>query len=316
MTFFGGVRDRPSSSANHLVPIDALDDNDGADRDEPIPPSFWDSDVFVVWVDVRTCWTDSEVIADEHFAECLQYISAEELERLRKFHFRLDAAQHLASLLLQHHVIRHLTGVPWRNSFISRTILGRPYFHGARFDYNVSHHSGRVAIGVRLADRRSIGVDLVDPKEASKRWKPGWMDDFTEVFTDREYDQILYGDTTENDPIAKRRLFSFWALKEAYIKATGSGLVTNLKAIEFSSVEDVNLDFKPYTNKIVCIRSSELLDWRFELFALEDGLIFAVATPNDGLLEDQTKIKKICIQDVLKNAETVNPTQVVTSGNA
>jgi phosphopantetheinyl transferase len=180
--------------------------------------------------------------------------------------------------------------------------MGRPFHEQARFDYNVSHHSGRVAIGVRVADSRHIGIDVVDPEDATRNWKPGWIDDFHDIFTESEYAQILRDGKKEIE-ITKRRLFTFWALKEAYTKAVGIGLVADLRTIEFSRVEDVDITERPYTRSTICKVNNEVIDWRFEVFALEDDLILATATTNEGLFgAGTTKIKKIELDYITKVA--------------
>ncbi|KAK9243367.1 hypothetical protein V1506DRAFT_544753 [Lipomyces tetrasporus] len=269
---------------------------------ESTASTVWDLETFILWIDVRSCWIDDSVEAKELFAESLTLVSPEEQNSLRRYHFRRDAAEHLASLLLQHLVISQLADLPWIESRVSRTMMGRPFHETGRFDYNVSHHGGRVAIGVRLADQRHIGIDLVDPEEATRNWKQGWIDDFHDIFSDSEYAQILRDGKKENE-ITKRRLFTFWALKEAYTKAVGIGLVTDLKSIEFTSVEDVDTNERPYTRSTICKVKNELIDWRFEIFALEEGLILASATTNDGLTStDKTKTKKIDLDYVTKAA--------------
>ncbi|KAK9315866.1 hypothetical protein V1522DRAFT_404840 [Lipomyces starkeyi] len=264
--------------------------------------AVWDLETFILWIDVRKCWIEDTVETEERFAESLTLVPPEEQNSLRRFHFRRDAAQHLASLLLQHLVISQLADVPWVESRVSRTFMGRPFHEQARFDYNVSHHSGRVAIGVRVADSRHIGIDVVDPEDATRNWKPGWIDDFHDIFTESEYAQILRDGKKEIE-ITKRRLFTFWALKEAYTKAVGIGLVADLRTIEFSRVEDVDITERPYTRSTICKVNNEVIDWRFEVFALEDDLILATATTNEGLFGGgTTKIKKIELDYITKVA--------------
>ncbi|KAK9241344.1 hypothetical protein V1525DRAFT_7303 [Lipomyces kononenkoae] len=264
--------------------------------------SVWDLETFILWIDVRKYWIEDTVEAEERFAKALTLVAPEEQTSLRRFHFRRDAAQHLASLLLQHLVICQLADVPWVESRVSRTLMGRPFHEQARFDYNVSHHSGRVAIGVRVADQRHIGIDVVDPEDATRNWKPGWIDDFHDIFTESEYAQILR-DGKKEDGITKRRLFTYWALKEAYTKATGIGLVSDLKSIEFSKVEDVDINEKPYTRSTICKVNNGLIDWRFEIFALEGGLVLASATTNEGLFtQTATTVKEIDFDYITKIA--------------
>ncbi|KAK9476626.1 4'-phosphopantetheinyl transferase superfamily [Lipomyces japonicus] len=267
-----------------------------------IPEFTWDAECVVLYADVRSLWLGNSSASEESFAKYVSLLPAYEQLALKKYHFRSDAVQHLVSLLLQHAVISQLQGIAWKDSRITRSTSGRPSYQSARFDYNVSHHGGLVAIGVRTVNSKRIGVDIVDIDEATKNWRSGWENDFHDVFTENEYKTIL----SERDSYKiKRRLFTFWALKEAYTKAIGVGLLSDLKSVEFTNVGDIDVSGLDHYSKTLCKVNGEPIDWRFELFALEKTVIMAVATSNDDLLENKTSVKLINLQDIIKAVHSV-----------
>ncbi|KAK9453895.1 hypothetical protein V1511DRAFT_503515 [Dipodascopsis uninucleata] len=266
----------------------------------------WDQELLLLYMDVENLWSEDNPKKSEEFAEALCLVTAEEQFSLRRYHFRNDTKTHLASLLLQRFVIANLTRESWVKIHIQKTINGRPFCAGADFDYNVSHHGGRVAICVRQVDRHPVGLDLVDLKVATKNWTETsegtkWVKDFTDIFTEVEYSQIM---RSENDiEITKRRLFTFWALKEAYTKAIGVGLVTDLKSIEFSNVPDVCFPHNPHSRSAQCVVNGKPLDWRLDVIAPESDIILALATPETGLVTESTEIRKIDVEDIFKIAQ-------------
>ncbi|KAK9379427.1 uncharacterized protein V2V93DRAFT_387936 [Kockiozyma suomiensis] len=256
------------------------------------------------WVDLRQLWPETEH-GNIQFSCALSYLPTHEQDSVRRFHFRRDASTHLASLLLQHATITSLAQQQWCESSITRSQSGRPSASKpVAFDYSVSHHGSRVVIAVRndkdIALSRRIGADLVDLSSAGT----SHIDDFREVFAPEECASIAPDPSTPAQPVL---LFSYWALKEAYTKALGVGLVTDLHSIVFSNVPNLTLSDLPYSDAIRCHRNGKSLPWRFELFMLDGGLLLAIATPLEGLLHpgEPTAVSPISLQDILVSASTV-----------
>ncbi|KAI5809146.1 hypothetical protein DFH27DRAFT_252541 [Peziza echinospora] len=118
-------------------------------------------------------------------------------------------------------------------------------------DYNVSHHSQLVVLaGLYIPESAAagsniptplIGVDVVPteiPSRQSRVDPSEFLESFTcesaQIFTPLEIKIIMAPPTW-----AKRvkMFYLHWSLKEAYVKAVGTGLVTDLTKIEFRNVK-------------------------------------------------------------------------------
>ncbi|KAL9112545.1 MAG: hypothetical protein Q9227_003116 [Pyrenula ochraceoflavens] len=139
-------------------------------------------------------------------------------------------------------------------------------------EFNVSHQNGLVGIlGCTLPGSTTttteptttdptthspatirLGLDITSPTELRKRPQSvtteeqfyDWADTFTSAFSEAELDEMKYHrvtmdpffEATEEDYIygKMRRFYTFWALKEAYIKMTGEALLAPwLRELEF-----------------------------------------------------------------------------------
>ncbi|KAF8473268.1 hypothetical protein BDZ91DRAFT_395251 [Kalaharituber pfeilii] len=133
------------------------------------------------------------------------------------------------------------------------------------YDYNVSHHSGLVVLAALLPSPflppkpitpatppRQIGVDVV-PSTLARRSHPpedflaSFLNPSAAIFTAREVSAI---NTQATWPLKIRMFYIHWALKEAYVKATGTGLVTDLTLIEFRNVKIFDVD-EPGTRRYI-----------------------------------------------------------------
>ncbi|KAF8242267.1 hypothetical protein K440DRAFT_639331 [Wilcoxina mikolae CBS 423.85] len=182
-------------------------------------------------------------------------------DRIKRYHFPADRYLSLGSALLQRWIIcthysshRTLSSVPLKTDPSS----GRPS-HAATGplrdtlgveDYNTTHHRPPpgerciVALSALTSAtperKRRVGVDIVP---TSHRSDGG---DFVEtfcgdggaagaagVFTPLEIATIMAHESIQE---RVRCLYLFWALKEAYTKAIGMGVVMDLTRVEFRGV--------------------------------------------------------------------------------
>lgn len=83
------------------------------------------------------------------------------------------------------------------------------------------------------------------------------------------------------------RFYRQWALKEAYIKAIGSGLTFSPRRIEITGLDHSERPNSeaPYDPSVLRIDGLERPDWRFKFAALDDGHVACVSRgpPSDAI---------------------------------
>ncbi|KAK6358454.1 hypothetical protein TWF730_007787 [Orbilia blumenaviensis] len=205
----------------------------------------------------------------EEFNEALNHLPATTHEHILKFHRSNDRKLALGSQILQHLIVCKHRNIPFRDVRIVRNFGGipggRPVFTGDNnrvegLEYNVSHHGSVVGIISRLLPPKEggkedegggVGVDILEYEkrphyvdgtlEAVREWAEGFKEG--KVFTGREMGVIdastaAWEGMDEEDKMrgVVKAVHLNWVVKEAYVKAVGTGLVTDLTAVEFGLV--------------------------------------------------------------------------------
>jgi 4'-phosphopantetheinyl transferase len=122
--------------------------------------------------------------------------------------------------------------------------------------FDILHNGTTPTTSSSVANPR-LGVDITCTSESHRGPKQmttsaefaKWVDVFTEMFSARERSDMQHAPVTitdtetnpatqEAETLAKlRRFYTYWSLKEAYIKMVGEGLLASwLRELEFSSV--------------------------------------------------------------------------------
>lgn len=196
-------------------------------------------------------------------------------DTVRKYYHTSDKRMSLASQLLKYFFIHLATGVRWDEIEIQRTPIpeNRP-FYSRQVDFNVSHQAGlTVLTGTRAAETATsnsvprVGVDVTCVNEPARRrdnQQPKtlaelatFVDVFTEVLSSNEIEAIknpintillahnrcltpLYPNENNEETLASyglRLFYCIWALKEAYLKMTGDGILAPwIRELEFFNV--------------------------------------------------------------------------------
>ncbi|GLT88741.1 hypothetical protein SLE2022_067520 [Rubroshorea leprosula] len=173
-----------------------------------------------------------------------------------------DRKRALVSRLLQYTLVREVTGIPYGEINIKRTLEGKPYLDCDKvglefpnFNFNVSHHGDYVAIASEPLCL--VGLDIVSHMIPQIETIPEFIQNFSSYFSNLEWDNIM--NAGSNDEILIE-FYRYWCLKEAYVKAIGSGLSSRLDNVEFhhSSWRDISVKIDGVYKK----------EWRFWLFEL------------------------------------------------
>lgn len=237
---------------------------------------------------------------DPRIAYALSLLPAKEQESVLRYHRPSDAALSLGSYILKHLAITRNCDVSWSASILSRhPENGKPCYvvpkeGGTAVEFNVSHHGEVVVLVASEGSERQVGIDVVkvEMKGAEKEggWER-WVRVFEDVFSKGEIETLVgYTPVAANDEKAKRlrmRLFySYWALKEAYIKLTGEALLAKwLKELEFKKARAPEEAIEGEWGEIVedveiWLGGEKVENVKIELQAL--GSEYMVATAVDG----------------------------------
>lgn len=189
------------------------------------------SDTMIRWRLDTTKWSV------DHYTELLNTLPPSDQDRISRFYFQKDRSMALGSTLLQRKFISEVLGLaPGLIKTIKRDANNRPFLtHKAvrPDDFNVSHH-GNCVVLAGYVRRGRVGVDLTTIEPPSQTESPSeYLENFRDVFSTAEWRDID-GDVS--------KFAQHWALKEAYVKATGTGIVVELKSIEFHHVKYVDAD--------------------------------------------------------------------------
>lgn len=233
------------------------------------------------------CNVATWVLTDSEEREYLALLSSEESTRALKFRFEIDRRRTLLGRLLILYVCRTLLNEPSLhtiNAYLHRTDAGKPVFDLAAYaaavasrsssrprvlHFNVSHHGDWVVIAA--STRVRIGVDVMRYEPVDDVGK--YFDTMEKNFTGFEW-EFIRGDASDSGFVKLNRFYDNWSLKEAYVKATGTGIGLDLRRIDFRVGESIEL--------IVDGRAST--EWRFSKQLLDDEHV--VSTAIEGFDED------------------------------
>lgn len=236
-------------------------------------------DTIDVWyVDPNTV---AQAILDHWYAELLP---ANERKQCDRFLFEKDQRLCLVARALLRSTLSRYRDIPvtgWRFGVGSH---GKPYVllpdNSQELQFNLSHTNGMVVCAVRR--HQPVGIDV----ENTARRAP--LDIAHNYFAPRECQDLSSLDETDQ-PAA---FFTYWTLKESYIKARGLGLAIPLDAFAFrlDACSTPRIEF-----------SEELEDdparWRFFLpDEIAAGYRIAVATMTDQQTPTKLRIEKADLQ--------------------
>ena len=153
-------------------------------------------------------------------------LSGGERERAARFHHLSDRWEFVLGRLMARHLLAARAGVPAGEFRFVENAHGRPEIAHPSLDrplrFNLSHSGGVVACV--LGEAHQIGVDVerldrppIDPRVIRRYCS--------------EQEQASLGAIPET--LRHERFLELWTLKEAYVKARGTGLTLPLRSVSF-----------------------------------------------------------------------------------
>ncbi len=138
---------------------------------------------------------------------------------------------------------------------------GKPYIENAPFRFNISHCDGLVVCAV---SENEIGIDAEAIRTVADRV-------MKRCYSDSE---VAYVNSFRDKDIEFTKL---WTLKESYVKLTGTGIATDLKAVSFdlknatAFSDDVSFSQLVINNKYIVSLCKEEKAERISFDALNTG---------------------------------------------
>ena len=202
---------------------------------------------------------DTATVQDpETLSRYRRLLDPEECARLDRFHFARDRHVFLVSHALLRTVLAHETGISPADLRFVRGEQGRPYLsplHAVSvpaFSFNLSHSGTHAVVGVSKGGGE-IGADI-EAHRLDRRF-----DELAQRYFARAEVEHLrcLAATVRSD-----RFYDIWTLKEAYLKARGTGLQLPLADFAFS-----------FEGETICFEATAGLDDRPERWGFWCGRI-------------------------------------------
>lgn len=162
-----------------------------------------------------------------------RWLDPEEAQRAARFVFEEHRNDFLASRLLTRGVLAAYAGQPPEQLRFSRSPTGKPALAGAEFVFSLSHSHGVCALLVSATGRVGVDIECQQTKRAD-------ISIAEHYFDPREYRWILLGQDVSD---RYRRFLIIWTLKEAVLKAEGSGLSLPLDSVAVQLEDDSSVRF-------------------------------------------------------------------------
>ncbi len=182
-------------------------------------------------------------LSDESYTHYYSLMSEKKKQRVNRFRFENDKKRTVVGEMLARGAISEWCGTSEESIVFEIAEHGKPYAKDLNVEFNISHSADMV---VCVVDTQSVGVDI-------EKIRPVDLNTAKRIFNDEEVHYIFecipdtedYNDHT-NDAVLQR-FFELWTKKEAYGKLIGTGLFTEMDAI------DATVTFKTWIENDYCI---------------------------------------------------------------
>lgn len=196
------------------------------------------------------------------FSLAMSVLPQDQHSSITRFVKMEDQKRALVSRLLQYTLVHEVFGIPFDEIIIKRTLEGKPFLECDKanvgfpnFNFNASHHGDYVAIASEPICL--VGLDIVSHFTPDKETVPEFIQNFESYFSSVEWDNIVNAGTSDE---MLMEFYRYWCVKEAFVKAIGTGVGYKLDCIE--------IHHKDWTSIHVKVYGKEMKGWKFWLFNL------------------------------------------------
>jgi 4'-phosphopantetheinyl transferase len=207
---------------------------------------------------------------EEKLAAYRSVLSEQEMERYRRFHFDKDRQSYLVSHALLRHALSQYLEIPASEWKFTEERDGKPYLLLSAgmpdISFNLTHTEGLSACIISLD--RACGIDAENINRKSDHQAVA-----ERMFAPQEL-ASLSGD-------ARLNFYHYWTLREAYVKALGTGLSGSSKDFYFDiGIDDMNAVVRHSDE-----RQAETVSWLFRLYQPTSDHILSVSVESDAAVE-------------------------------
>lgn len=198
-----------------------------------------------------------------------QLLSEKELERAQQF--KKNQHHFLATRALSRKALAHYTGIPPHELQIARTDDGKPFLTNTPYPlyFNLTHSGNFAALAVTR--QGEVGIDIETARNRS------YLQIVERYFHPDEVTQLHNCEEAQREQL----FYRLWTLKEAFFKATGTGISTGLEKVYFSfQGDEIATHFSPVLN----IQKNE---WQFYQEFIATKTVVAVALNSTGEIQPQ-----------------------------
>ncbi|XP_058205684.1 uncharacterized protein LOC131319460 isoform X1 [Rhododendron vialii] len=226
------------------------------------------------WVVDISQWNPSS----QEFSHAMSFLPQHEHPSITGYVKLEDQKRAIVSRLLQYSLVHEVLGIPFNEIIIKRTLEGKPYLEHNKvdhefpnFNFNASHHGDYVAIASEPLC--IVGLDIVSHSIPGKETIPEFIQIFCSYFSRLEWDSIMNAGSCDD---MLNEFYRYWCVKEAFVKAIGTGVGYGLDSVEFHHTR--------WTNIFVKLDGKELKEWRFWLYELGKRHMVSIAKghPNNA----------------------------------
>jgi len=215
--------------------------------------------------EVHVWYCSPDVIrGEDKLSAYISVLSADELERYHRFHFDKDRQNYLVTHVLLRSALSNyvdVTASQWQFIDGDKGKPGLVQQAGLpNFDFNITHTDGLSACVIAL--NRLVGIDAECVKRQNKVAAIAQR-----MFAEQELANLK---ASEN---SQQVFYYYWTLREAYVKALGTGLAGSSKDYYF----DLALNGKNAVIRNATSQQEEIKGWDFRLYQPTAEHVLSVA---------------------------------------
>jgi len=214
------------------------------------------------------------------FERIIKFLDKEKQDKLRRLKFFEDALRTLAGEIIIRNIVKRKYKINFEDIIFKKNINGKPYIDNLKdFQYNISH-SGKWVVCAISDDL--IGIDIEKIKQTNFKVAKRF-------FSKEEYEDL----SNKNSEAKIEYFYDLWTLKEAYLKAMGTGLTIPLDSF---TIKKENKD-------IYIKRKNKDYNCNFKQYEIDKEYKLSVCAENE---EFPCEIKKLTLDEIIEEFKNIN----------